>query len=101
MRIRNPVNIELPYRPEITFDQRAMLIDWARKKKFGGDTRARGTDPDYPGSTYWELDVGLRITMWPQEQRLWATHDQNAGPDCMRILRSLQDVLGNHPPTRH
>jgi len=100
-RIHDPVDTELNFRPELTFDQRAMLIEWAVKQKYGGEIRVRGTDPEYPGSTFWEVREDVRITLWPEKQRVWATHNRNPSADAARIIRHLGNTLATHPPSRH
>ena len=101
MPIRDPIHTELPYRPELTFDERSMLVEWAIGQKYAGDIRARGTDPNFPGSTYWDLLAPLRVTLWPERQRLWATHSRRPDDNTARILHFLRHVLATHPPTRH
>lgn len=101
MHIRDPVNTELVYRPELTPDEQALLIEWAVGKKYQGRIIVRGADPEFPGSTFWELQARLRITIWPQEQRVWATHCRDPGENAARIMRFLEHVLTTHPPTRH
>ena len=100
-RIHDPVETDLSFRPELTPDQRTMLIEWAVKQKYGGDIRVRGTDPAHPGSTFWELLEDVRITLWPEKMRVWATHNRDPNPDAARIIRYLGEVLANHPGTRH
>ena len=100
-RIHDPVETDLDYRHELTADERAMLIEWAVRQKHRGRVRVRGTDPAYSGSTFWELDADLRITLWPEKGRLWATHNRDPDPDTARIVRYLQEVMATHPPTRH
>lgn len=101
MRLYDPVETDLAYRPEVTFEERAMLIEWAVGKKHRGTIQVRGTDPAYPGSTFWELAADLRIVLWPEKQRLWVMHNRKLDSDAARILRYLQQVLATHPPTRH
>lgn len=101
MNFRDPIDAELPYRPELALDQHSMLIEWAVARKHGGRVRARGTDPQFPGSTFWELDAGVRITLWPSKARVWATTERRDDSDAARILQYVSQVLATHPPTRH
>ncbi len=101
MPLRDAVNTAIPYRPELSFEDYAMLIEWALGKKYRGDIRERGTDEEHPGSTYWELRTHIRITIQPEEQRLWITHMRKPGEDDARVLKFLTEVLTSHPPTRH
>jgi len=99
--VRDPVENELPYRPDLTAEQIADLVEWAVRKKYKGQVRTRGTDPAYPGSIFWKLVGDVRITLWPKQQRLWATHSRTPDDDVARIVRYVAEVVATHPPTRH
>ena len=96
MTIRDAVETELPFRPEITDEQRAMLIEFAVKRKYGGKIRARGTDPEYPGSTFWELETMMRVVAWPEKKR--PVGRALSEPGCGRCPdRALADRSARHP----
>ncbi len=101
MHLRKPIEIELPWRDELTAEEHAALIQWAITHRHPNDVRVRGTDPRFPGSTFWKTPHAVIITMWPEQKRIWATHNDPPGSEGKRILYKVRKVLSNHPPTAH
>lgn len=96
MPLRDAVNTAIPHRSELSFEEYAMLIEWALGKKYRGDIRERGVDESNPGSTFWHLGADIRVAIQPSEQRLWIAHTRKPGDCDARVLKFLTEVLTTH-----